>query len=978
MCLFLRAKTETYVQDAERIVKQHKKRSKFWKAFMVAAVTVVFATTYMLILPAITMESDTVCGKEEHVHTQDCYETITELTCGLEECDGHVHTEECYDEEGNLVCTLEESTGHQHTEACYTSEEKLKCDTEEHTHTDKCYEKKAVDVESKSDWEATLPSKLTGVKEKDLVLVAQSQIGYSESTENVITDDSGTKKGYTRYGDWYGNEYDDWDAMFVAFCLHYANIPTSQVPINAGCRAWVVDLKGADLYKAASKYEPAAGDIVFFDTQDKGYATHVGIIEKAEDDSITVIEGDRNDKVMRKSYSKNASSIYGYGQISEETSKADEKEDAKESAEKVKYTYEDDDIAVTAKLEKADAIPDEAKLVVKAVTENTAGYNYDAYMKALNESAKDVTYEAGNTLLYDVAFLIDGVEYQPEAGSVSLKFEFKKDQLKQIAGNQNVAILHLPLADEIREKVDTTAEATDITAEDISVEVVSQNMAATDSAKFKLDNFSLVMFGANGQTYNVTNPGTYRNFQDVLGNAVNFGVTANTIKKDAHMDTNFACVTLDSPGGGNVTAGAYAGVGERVGGMYYVAQTTSGSTLKVDGNNFRIRTTQTVSNNRGIYAEGQGASTVIDTKENIQRDVEDMISYVKTVSTAMYNEPTATFGEYGDYWDMATSSMKTGWHIDQNNATLDLTGLPNGTYYIKGDDLANCNGLKIKKRSTQIVVFNYSGKKVYVKRYECWNTDKETGYIQTATSDQKIFTTASTVIFNMPYATSLNFQEATAGTFLAPNASIDGYGGTSSGWVVCKYFTNPGGEWHCVYAGMPNPNTTKPTISAQLNATKNVDGQAPTDDQQFQFLLESWNGSRWTTVEYAKNKNGVISFSKKEYNDKATEYYRVTEVNQSGGAEYEYDTTRYVVKRDVTAPTSSTLAVTQTIYKSDSIYNLNNKVDSIVFDNTTKKQEFELPHTGGTGTVMFTVFGVLMVTGSSIFFVSNYRRKENM
>ncbi|MEE1035669.1 MAG: hypothetical protein U0L15_01030, partial [Oscillospiraceae bacterium] len=38
------------------------------------ACVVVFITTYALILPAITMEKETVCGCEEHTHGEMCFD----------------------------------------------------------------------------------------------------------------------------------------------------------------------------------------------------------------------------------------------------------------------------------------------------------------------------------------------------------------------------------------------------------------------------------------------------------------------------------------------------------------------------------------------------------------------------------------------------------------------------------------------------------------------------------------------------------------------------------------------------------------------------------------------------------------------------------------------------------------------------------------------------------------------------------------
>lgn len=65
---------------------------------------VVFCTVYALILPAITLERKTVCGQEEHSHTEECYSSDGQLTCGKTE---HTHTESCYADDK----TLEDQSG---------------------------------------------------------------------------------------------------------------------------------------------------------------------------------------------------------------------------------------------------------------------------------------------------------------------------------------------------------------------------------------------------------------------------------------------------------------------------------------------------------------------------------------------------------------------------------------------------------------------------------------------------------------------------------------------------------------------------------------------------------------------------------------------------------------------------------------------------------------------------------------------------
>ena len=80
----------------------------------VLALIAAAATTIALVQPATTLAY--VCGMEEHVHTESCYENV--LVCGQEEGEDHVHANECYEKQ--LVCDKVE---HAHTDACRAVED---------------------------------------------------------------------------------------------------------------------------------------------------------------------------------------------------------------------------------------------------------------------------------------------------------------------------------------------------------------------------------------------------------------------------------------------------------------------------------------------------------------------------------------------------------------------------------------------------------------------------------------------------------------------------------------------------------------------------------------------------------------------------------------------------------------------------------------------------------------------------------------
>ena len=86
--------------DYIRKILKDKVRLKRWRKVMLClSCIVVFCTVYVLILPAITLERKTICGQEEHVHTEECYSVDGQPICGIEE---HLHTETCYAAADNI------------------------------------------------------------------------------------------------------------------------------------------------------------------------------------------------------------------------------------------------------------------------------------------------------------------------------------------------------------------------------------------------------------------------------------------------------------------------------------------------------------------------------------------------------------------------------------------------------------------------------------------------------------------------------------------------------------------------------------------------------------------------------------------------------------------------------------------------------------------------------------------------------------
>lgn len=77
----------------KNLIKDKTRLKRWRKMILCLSCVVVFCTVYALILPALTLERKTICGQEEHMHTEACYSTEGQLICEKEE---HTHTETCY------------------------------------------------------------------------------------------------------------------------------------------------------------------------------------------------------------------------------------------------------------------------------------------------------------------------------------------------------------------------------------------------------------------------------------------------------------------------------------------------------------------------------------------------------------------------------------------------------------------------------------------------------------------------------------------------------------------------------------------------------------------------------------------------------------------------------------------------------------------------------------------------------------------
>ena len=375
------------LREAAKHKLQNRRRKRWQKTVSILACLVVFCTVYALILPALTAEADTYCGKEEHTHTEDCYKD--KLICGKEEGQGaHQHTDDCYREVEALVCQTPESEGHQHTDACYTEEQvltctntdpnhvhseidgcyttekRLTCGMEEgegaHHHTAECYEKKKELIcgQEENDGhrhtaECYEKELICGKEEHTHTLACYSNpdadvengdVWQTTVSSVTLTGNWGadlaaiaqTQTGYTESTANYAvaedgqtihgyTRYGAWanDPYRDNWSAQFADFCLSYAGVPTSAVPQNSDCSAWN-YTNPDGYMPKTGDLLLLDTDNNGSADHAGIVTTADDSTLTAIVGDADKAVRNNTYNIGSENIKGYVSIPENPALADD------------------------------------------------------------------------------------------------------------------------------------------------------------------------------------------------------------------------------------------------------------------------------------------------------------------------------------------------------------------------------------------------------------------------------------------------------------------------------------------------------------------------------------------------------------------------------------------------------------------------------------------------------------------------------
>ena len=671
----------------------------------------------------------------------------------------------------------------------------------------------------------------------------------------------------------------------------------------------------------------------------------------SEETGETAQQADQDESLQQKEVGASEES-----EVIPEAETEAEEEASAEMPKKDKYTYEDSRIRVTAVLDDASAIPDDAELVVTPVTKDSDGYNYDAYMEALNkeggseaegkgivsklfggdkEETSDV-YTEDNTLLYDIAFIIDKngkkVEVQPEEGKVSIKAEFLKDQLTETLGAEkadDVTLVHLPLSDEAAGNADTTAAATDIKASDITVEKVDADVTVgkNQEAAFETGRLSVWAFSSDSNGIVIPEPDadTFANdkgrnlIDGPFGDLANFGLVGFTsITQNQHVHSNFATKDYIIEGNGEFGRRQTNKLPE----VFYIENSISGingiidafapgsrvvlgyelgkeGTIKATpdqitysasfgGKDFAVNVSEPAAKKN---AEGKYESTLFRQEKEGSHYVDLVAMKAKAAelsskfSDRTSSEVTITEGYEGNHENFLI--VETG---GQDLSCLNLKADEATGKVFKIDESAFNNKLDQNGEIIPhilIVNIDAAGKStVTLPKVDILNGSGYTGEVQTWTKGNVVLNVYDSTKQDKLYrGTIKNVSGQISGSILAPEATMDIVkGGSINGQVFAdKIIINE--EFHRDSITFTNKI---PSVGG-LRVAKTLNGAKPGSDT-FQFKLEGLdgapmpNGAEGNVLIKENGIDGIVQFGFLNFDEAAfdagkTDYrYRVSEV----------------------------------------------------------------------------------------------------
>ena len=155
-----------------------------------------------------------------------------------------------------------------------------------------------------------------GVTANDVLNVARSWLGYNEADGsfkeilNVYNSHRPLARNYKI------TTSDAWCDAFVSACAIKAGA-VSLIGTEVGCEQHIQIFKNKGIWIENGAIKPQVGDIILFNWDDStqsndGYSDHIGYVEQVYDNTIVCIEGNKNNRVERRTINVGWGYIRGF------------------------------------------------------------------------------------------------------------------------------------------------------------------------------------------------------------------------------------------------------------------------------------------------------------------------------------------------------------------------------------------------------------------------------------------------------------------------------------------------------------------------------------------------------------------------------------------------------------------------------------------------------------------------------------------
>lgn len=404
------------------------------------------------------------------------------------------------------------------------------------------------------------------------------------------------------------------------------------------------------------------------------------------------------------------------------------------------------------------------------------------------------------------------------------------------------------------------------------------------------------------------------NYQKILGDAMEYGVVADTFRQQNHTQTNFAVCEYDR-GGDQLLEADLMGKGNI---PFIIGKMEN-----------KIRFGQHTYNNENVTMDVVTSDAYKGDDSAFIRDNKERVTVNPTYeSEESVRNRVAKLQNHVAEWSKKLAAKKATVVLPENmrSNTINLTRYDdNAVVYVEIPENGNFltevmdHNLTIQKKSNQIVVFNIPNKEISLKEFTVIS-DGETVCSQTTQSDTNQKADEEIlrkVIWNMPNAEKVNLKD-NAGMFLVPqkDATVNMNGGAVGGWLVTGGTLNGSAEWHFMfqarqYNNKPNePVIEDSTVSTSFQGTKILKGRMlKADEFTFHVTSDDANAPMPEQTEVKNDAEGHVRFGNITFKTEdlggeteKTFTYHVSESGMQPGVtnDPETKTVKVTVKKDST------------------------------------------------------------------------------